>query len=91
MTTTAIRIRNLSKRYNIGVGKVSHDTLRDQLVGGLKTLYRGRDIASRSTDIFWALEDISFDIKQGEVVGILGPNGAGKSTLLKILASITEP
>jgi lipopolysaccharide transport system ATP-binding protein len=91
MTTTAIRVENLSKRYRIGIGKLPYNTLRDQLVAGVKSLYRWRNGSSRPADAFWALEDVYFDIKQGEVVGILGRNGAGKSTLLKILSRITEP
>src|SRR5438552_8605190 len=89
MENIAIRVENLSKQYKIGLAQHRHDTLRDQVVNGLRSLLlrNGRP----SDIIFWALQDISLEIKQGEVVGIIGRNGAGKSTLLKILARITDP
>lgn len=91
MRDIAIRVENLSKQYKIGVAKYRHDTLRDQLVDGLRSLLLRNGRSHRHSDIFWALKDISLEIKQGEVVGIIGRNGAGKSTLLKILSRITEP
>ena len=92
MSDIAIRVENLSKQFKIGVGKVQHDTLRDQIVGGISSLVRSRRSRSEvRTDIFWALTDVSFEVKKGEVIGIIGRNGAGKSTLLKILSRITEP
>src|SRR5205809_1800684 len=89
MENIAIRVENLSKQYKIGLAQHRHDTLRDQVVNGLRSLLlrNGR----LSDTIFWALKDISLEIKQGEVVGIIGRNGAGKSTLLRILSRITEP
>jgi len=89
MENIAIRVENLSKQYKIGLAQHRHDTLRDQVVNGLRSLLlrNGR----LSDIIFWALKDISLEIKQGEVVGIIGRNGAGKSTLLRILSRITEP
>jgi|SoiMethySBSTD1v2_1073268.scaffolds.fasta_scaffold12853_10 homopolymeric O-antigen transport system ATP-binding protein len=90
MTDLAIRVEGLSKRYSIHGAKKRPDTLRDELSEALKTLWT-RHGFRRDRENFWALKDISFEIRQGEVVGIIGPNGAGKSTLLKILAKITEP
>jgi lipopolysaccharide transport system ATP-binding protein len=91
MRDIAIRVKDLSKRFKIGSGKVHYDTLRDELVGSLRSLFRRNGRSSKGEDTFWALKDISLEIKKGEVVGIIGRNGAGKSTLLKILSRITEP
>ncbi len=90
MNDIAIQVENLSKQYKIGVRK-RHDTLRDQLMGGLRSMFSRNGAASERDDIFWALRDVSLEIKRSEVVGIIGRNGAGKSTLLKILSRITEP
>ncbi len=98
----AIRVENLSKRYLLGhqanVPK-GEATLRDSLVGvarGLlsrtKDMARGSAlVAGDSIEEFWALRDVSFEVKRGDVLGVIGSNGAGKSTLLKILSRITEP
>jgi lipopolysaccharide transport system ATP-binding protein len=90
MNSSAIRVEHLSKKYEIGAQQTRHNTLRDRLVDGVKSLTRRNSRASAPTS-FWALQDVSFDIQRGEVVGIIGRNGAGKSTLLKILSRITEP
>src|SRR2546421_4806223 len=91
MSNIAIRAEKLSKKYRLGVAKVRHDTLRDHLVGGIKSLFKKEQRHSQDESIFWALKAVSLEIKKGEVAGIIGRNGAGKSTLLKILARITDP
>jgi homopolymeric O-antigen transport system ATP-binding protein len=85
----AIRVAGLSKQYRLGAAR--HDTLRDQVAAGFRALTRRNGHRAPRSDRLWALRDVSFEIRQGETVGIIGLNGAGKSTLLKILSRITEP
>ena len=89
MSDMAIRAVHLAKEYEIG--EAQHNTLRDQIAAGVKSLLGKSAGPKVSKNKFWALDDVSFEIKKGEMVGIIGHNGAGKSTLLKILSRITEP
>ena len=83
MNDVAIRVENLSKQYKIGV-RNRHDTLRDLLMGGLKSMFSRNGAAPARNDTFWALRDISLEIKQGEVAGIIGRRpGRPKQALLK--------
>jgi homopolymeric O-antigen transport system ATP-binding protein len=101
MSDVAIRAEHLSKQYRIGriQGRFRYRTIRETLVDAVKApfkrtvkLLRGEAYgATGLEETIWALKDISFEVKEGDVVGLIGRNGAGKTTLLKILSRITEP
>src|SRR5678815_4997320 len=88
---TIITAENLRKQYQIGADQ-SAKYLRDALGGLLKSpLKHSRTNGKTDDRTIWALKGVSFDVEQGEIVGLIGGNGAGKSTLLKIVSRITEP
>jgi len=102
MSDTAITVDNLSKSYLVGhraARNQSYTALRDVIGREVRNFARktadfigGRPIVQGDTvEEFWALKDVSFEVKQGEILGIVGRNGAGKSTMLKVLSRITEP
>jgi lipopolysaccharide transport system ATP-binding protein len=99
MSDVAIRVDGIGKEYRIGKKRRAYKTLRESIIdmSVLPFQKAGRLLSNRTAEesareeAFWALRDVSFEVKRGEVLGIIGANGAGKSTLLKILSRITEP
>jgi lipopolysaccharide transport system ATP-binding protein len=91
MSNFAVKVENLSKLYRIGARQEQYATLRSALVSSVKHIIKRPLAQETEENTIWALKDVSFEVKHGEVVGIIGRNGAGKSTLLKVLAHITEP
>ncbi|HYV52364.1 MAG TPA: ABC transporter ATP-binding protein [Candidatus Eisenbacteria bacterium] len=93
MDNIAIRVDCISKQYKIGVTKQAYYTLRDCLSEGIKSLFQrnSKESSHEKANTIWALRNVSFEVKRGEVLGIIGRNGAGKSTLLKILSRIVAP
>jgi lipopolysaccharide transport system ATP-binding protein len=89
----AIRVNGLGKKYKITHETAGYKTLGETITRAVKSPFHriAGGAPSRSTEDFWALKDVSFEVKKGDVIGIIGRNGAGKSTLLKILSRITTP
>lgn len=95
MSDLAIRVEDLGKQYRIGASPSRYNTFRDALVNTISAPIRrlryGLPAGGDEKNTIWALRHLSFEVKQGQVLGVIGRNGAGKSTLLKVLSRVTEP
>jgi lipopolysaccharide transport system ATP-binding protein len=91
MSDIAIHAENLGKQYTIGQRPAAYTTLRETLSSAFSSPVNRLGAGTEVDNKFWALRDVSFDVHQGQVLGVIGRNGAGKSTLLKLLSRVTEP
>jgi lipopolysaccharide transport system ATP-binding protein len=86
-----VRVEDLSKQYRLGTGSSAYSTLRESFVEAVRAPFKRLSNGRQRGETIWALQNLNFEVAQGEVLGIVGRNGAGKSTLLKVLSRITQP
>ncbi len=91
MGDIAVTVQGLHKRYRLGATHTQETSLAGVLSRGMRSILRRSRVPKSPDEAIWALRDVSFEVKKGEVFGIVGINGSGKSTLLKILSRVTEP
>src|SRR5499433_3373485 len=89
--SSIISVENVAKKYRIGELRGTYSTLRESLAEAIRSPFRRLRKKEEPSQFVWAIKDVSFEVKEGDVVGIIGRNGAGKSTMLKMLSRVTEP